>query len=125
MMQVDGKRRPPELPAQGRKGRGERDSKLASHIAINMAVAISLSAPEIEALSQTAYTNRNYRFTDSEIETLDDIEYRLNKELKAGREGKKGNKITKNDIVRISLKLFEKIATTDNESLFHLLKHIT
>ncbi len=124
-MQVDERRRPQGSTDQPRTSREERDSKLASHLAINMAVTISLSAHEIEALSQTAYTNRNYRFTDSEIETLDDIEYRLNKELKAAREGKRGDKITKNEIVRISLKLFEKIATTDKESLLNLLKQIT
>ena len=96
-------------------------SKVASSQAFNIACDVVIGANDIESLRQTAHTNRSYRFTEPELEGLEDTEYRLNKKLRGKSDGRKDT-INKNEIVRISLKLFEKIVQNDEDTVLTLIQ---
>ena len=91
-------------------------NKQADNLASNIAI-LQFDEVDIEALREAAYKAQTYRLTDREIDWIKDAAYRLSKEVKRG-------KVTQVDILRVGIKLFERLLTINKAGVIKLLEQI-
>jgi hypothetical protein len=76
-----------------------------------------LTDEDIAALREPAYQAQTFRLTQEEIEWVKDAAYQLSKEMRR-------RKVSQADILRISLKLFERLLATQKAELLAVLERI-
>ena len=95
----------------------KKDSKLASKNASMLAIS-PFTNEDMIALRQSTYNQLNVRGTETEAEWLKDVAYQLSKEVKRGR-------VNQGDIIRVGLRLFQKLMDTNKAELIKILEDMS
>jgi hypothetical protein len=95
----------------------KKDSKLASKNASMLAIS-PFTNEDVTALRQSTYNQLNVRGTETEAEWLKDVAYQLGKEVKRGR-------VNQGDIIRVGLRLFQKLMDTNKAELIKILEDMS
>lgn len=95
----------------------KKDSKLASKNASMLAIS-PFTNDDVMALRQSTYNQLNVRGTETEAEWLKDVAYQLGKEVKRGR-------VNQGDIIRVGLRLFQKLMDTNKPELIKILEDMS
>src|SRR5436305_1648270 len=102
-------RSPAEIAQKAPAGMDNITRNITSNTTDNITRSITLlemiDDADIDELREPATQVQSFRLTDKNKEWLQEITYRLNKEVKRGR-------ITQADILRLAFKFFEKIHST-------------
>lgn len=102
-----------ESASRGQKqGRTMENSKVS-----NIDCNITILQSDITQLRSPAYSVATYRLLDDDIERVKDAAYVLSKEVKP-------RKVSQADILRLSIKLFEKMYEKDREAIIEILQAI-
>ena len=91
-------------------------SHTASNTASNIAI-LQFDDEDIAALRESTYKAATFRLTEIENEWLKDTAYRLSKEVKRG-------KVWQADVVRIGVKLFQKMLATNKAEVIRILEEL-
>ena len=95
----------------------KKDSKLASKNASMLAIS-PFTNEDMITLRQSTYNQLNVRGTEMEAEWLKDVAYQLSKEVKRGR-------VNQGDIIRVGLRLFQKLMDTNKAELIKILEDMS
>jgi hypothetical protein len=95
----------------------KKDSKLASKNASMLAIS-PFTNEDMIVLRQSTYNQLNVRGTETEAEWLKDVAYQLSKEVKRGR-------VNQGDIIRVGLRLFQKLMDTNKAELIKILEDMS
>ena len=98
----------------------KKETKKVNNITSNMTSNITIlqfTDDEIDELREPAYKAQTFRLTETEIEWVKDISYRLSKEIRRG-------KVSQADILRIGFKLFNNFLATNKAELIKILERI-
>ena len=95
----------------------KKDSKLASKNASMLAIS-PFTNEDMITLRQSTYNQLNVRGTETEAEWLKDVAYQLSKEVKRGR-------VNQGDIIRVGLRLFQKLMDTNKAELIKILEDMS
>lgn len=87
------------------------------NIESNMTILQLLRDSDIADLREPAYQAQTFRLTQEEIEWVKDTAYTLSKEMKR-------RKISQADVLRLSLKLFDRLLATQKAELLAILERI-
>ena len=102
-----------EVVSQGQKqGRFTENNKV-SHIDCNITILQS----DIKQLRMPTYAVATYRLCNEDIEWVKDMAYKLSKEVKP-------RKVSQSDIIRLSLKLLDKVLENNKEGIVDVLQSI-
>ncbi len=88
-----------------------------SNITSNITILQFFTEEDITALREPAYQAQTFRLTQEEIEWVKDTAYQLSKETRR-------RKVAQADILRLSLKLFERLLATNRTELLAILERI-
>jgi hypothetical protein len=91
-------------------------SHTASNTASNIAI-LQFDGEDISSLRDSTYKAATFRLTEVEDEWLKDTAYQLSKEVKRG-------KVWQADIVRIGVKLFQKMLATNKVDMIKILEEL-
>ena len=107
----------PEVPQEQstEKIKSSQASNITTLDATNIAI-LQLTKDEIDELRETAYKAQTFRFSEDELNWLRDRSYGLTRAL--------GKKVGQNDLLRLSLKIFRKLATDKQKILEEILDPI-
>ena len=95
----------------------DKKRNITSNITSSITILPFLEASDIDDLREPATQVQSFRLTDKNKEWLQEVTYRISKEFKRGR-------ITQADVLRIAIKLFEKVYTTNKAEIKKLLEQI-
>jgi hypothetical protein len=105
----------PAAPTPAEDGKQTRNE--ASNITGNITILQLLRDSDIADLREPAYQAQTFRLTQKEIEWVKDTAYNLSKEMKR-------RKISQADVLRLSLKLFDRLLATQKAELLAILERI-
>ena len=94
----------------------QQASNTAINIASNNAI-LQLSTEDIEQLKEIGYKARTYRLTDREAKWVKDTAHLLDDDIKRGE-------ISRVDLVRVGIKLVERLLSVDKKALIRILEAI-
>ena len=94
----------------------QQASNTAINIASNTAI-VQLSTEDIEQLKEIGYKARTYRLTDKEAKWVKDTAHLLDDDIKRGE-------ISRVDLIRLGIKLVERLLLIDKKALIKILEAI-
>jgi hypothetical protein len=108
-----GKQHAPQM-ARELQHKGKREPKhRAPSRNCTIVLNVTITQSDINDLREPTYSTQNIRLRESDAEILQDTAYALGKSLK--------KKVTKSDVVRLAIRIAQKLAASKNDALGEVL----